>query len=223
MSEQTVKDQMRLLLKEHTDSDLYSWTHYSTHIMQGDTMSSGRIHVQKSFRKFWLVESWYLDTRSSGRRYIAQQKTNEQQPFTVWCFCCHWTMYPKFNFQPIRTWFVEWSLDMYHSIGHVLPCIVCYSRPRCPNVLDFYGNNDYLSQLMRLWYLSHRQPAKAQVSRRIRAVLAEPSLVAHIKYGSRQRVRPKIRHLAQLAHLKNEIKKDEKYHNLMRWLSFFLY
>ena len=30
---------------------------------------------------------------------------------------------------------------------------------------------------MRLWYLSHRQPAKAQVNLRIRAVLPEPSLL----------------------------------------------
>ena len=40
------------------------------------------------------------------------------------------------------------------------------------------------SQLMRLWYLSHRRPTKAQVSLRIRAVSPEPSLFAHMKYGS---------------------------------------
>ena len=51
---------------------------------------------------------------------------------------------------------------------------------------------------MRLWYLSHRRPAKAQASLRIRAVSPEPSLFAHIKYGSRRRVRPKYRHLASL-------------------------
>ena len=55
-----------------------------------------------------------------------------------------------------------------------------------------------LSQLMRLWYLSHRRPAKAQASLRIRAVSPEPSLFAHIKYGSRRRIRIKIRHLAPL-------------------------
>ena len=37
---------------------------------------------------------------------------------------------------------------------------------------------------MRLWYLSHRRPAKIQASLRIRAVLPEPSLFAHLKYGS---------------------------------------
>ena len=52
-----------------------------------------------------------------------------------------------------------------------------------------------LSQLMRLWYLSHRRPAKAQASLRICIVSSEPSLFAHMKYGCRQRVRPKVRHL----------------------------
>ena len=55
-----------------------------------------------------------------------------------------------------------------------------------------------LSQLMRLWYLSHRRPAKAQASLRIRAVSPEPSLLGHMNYGSRRRVRPNIRHLAPL-------------------------
>ena len=55
-----------------------------------------------------------------------------------------------------------------------------------------------LSQLMRLWYLSHRRPAKAQASLRVHAVLLEPSLFAHMNYGSRRRVRPKIRRIAPL-------------------------
>ena len=75
---------------------------------------------------------------------------------------------------------------------------------------------------MRLWYLSHRQPGKAQASLRICTVSPEPLLFAHMKYGSRQRVRPKIRHIAPLdgcaSRLKNEFTEDEKYHNLMRWL-----
>ena len=52
-----------------------------------------------------------------------------------------------------------------------------------------------LSQLMRLWYLSHRRPAKAQASLRIRAVSPEPSLFANMNYGCRRRVRPNIRNL----------------------------
>ena len=43
----------------------------------------------------------------------------------------------------------------------------------------------HLSQLMRLWYLSHWRPAKAQASLHIRAVSPEPTLFAHMKYGSR--------------------------------------
>ena len=56
---------------------------------------------------------------------------------------------------------------------------------------------------MRLWYLSYtcRRPAKAQASLRIRAVSPEPSLFARMKYGKRQRVRPKIRDLAPLDEL----------------------
>ena len=57
----------------------------------------------------------------------------------------------------------------------------------------------YSSQLIRLWYLPPRQPAKTQASLRIRTVLSEPSLFfAHMKYGSRQRVWPNIRRLAPL-------------------------
>ena len=56
----------------------------------------------------------------------------------------------------------------------------------------------HLSQFMILWYLSHRRPAKAQASLRICAVSPEPSLFAHMNYGSSRRVRPKIRHLASL-------------------------
>ena len=37
-----------------------------------------------------------------------------------------------------------------------------------------------VGQSMRSWYLSHRRPAKAQASLRIRAVSPEPSLFAHI-------------------------------------------
>ena len=51
---------------------------------------------------------------------------------------------------------------------------------------------------MRLWYLSDRRPAKAQASLRIGAVSPEPSLFAHMKYGRRRRVLPKIKHLALL-------------------------
>ena len=53
-----------------------------------------------------------------------------------------------------------------------------------------------MSQLMRLWYLSHRRTVKAQARLHILAVSPEPSLFAHLKHGSRRRVWPKIRHVA---------------------------
>ena len=83
----------------------------------------------------------------------------------------------------VHIWHVLWKLN-YHCHQHCLFCrsIIC----------------KYLSQLMRLWYLLHRQPAKAQASLRIRAVSPEPSLFADMKYRSRRRVEPKIRHLAPL-------------------------
>ena len=79
-----------------------------------------------------------------------------------------------------------------------------------------------MGQLMRLWYLSHRRPAKAQA---IRAVSPEPSLFSQMWYGNKQRVRPKIRHLAHWmaahARLKNVFTEDGNYHNHMTWLIFF--
>ena len=78
-------------------------------------------------------------------------------------------------------------------------------------------------EIMVLITSIYRRPAKARASLRIRAVSPEPSLFAHMKYGSRRRVRTKIRHLAPLdgcanARLNNEFTEDEKYHNLMTWL-----
>ena len=81
-----------------------------------------------------------------------------------------------------------------------------------------------MSQLMRLWYLSHGRPAKAQASLRISAVSPEPLLFAHMKYGCSRRIRPKIRHLASLVGcacaLKNEFTENEKCYNLMSWLKY---
>ena len=75
---------------------------------------------------------------------------------------------------------------------------------------------------MRLWYLSHRRPVRAQASLLTRAVSPEPSLFARMKYGSRRMVRPNLRHLAPLAYaharLKNKFTEDEKCYNFMSWL-----
>ena len=55
-------------------------------------------------------------------------------------------------------------------------CKVCFPE----NWINLHSSYE-VSQLMRLWYLSHRRQAKAQASLRIRAVSLEPSLFAHIK------------------------------------------
>ena len=96
-----------------------------------------------------------------------------------------------------------------------------------------------MSQLMRLWYLSRRQPVKAQASLRICAVSPESSLFAHIKYGSRRRGQQKIRHLAPLDGCAcafeewvyrgrkvtqfHEFTENEKYHNLMAQMMLQIY
>ena len=46
-------------------------------------------------------------------------------------------------------------------------------------------SGELMSQLIGLWFLAHRGPAKAQVSLRIRTVLPEPSLFALMKYGGK--------------------------------------
>ena len=81
---------------------------------------------------------------------------------------------------------LTWRFLAYTICGHIFPITIVKASELC------------LSQLMRLWYLSHRRPAKAQASLRIRAFSPEPSLFANMKYGSRRRGRPKIRHLVPL-------------------------
>ena len=87
-----------------------------------------------------------------------------------------------------------------------------------------------MSQLMRLWYLSHRRPVKTQASLRIRAVSPEPllSVQAHLSLrcshtwsmevdeGSDQ----KSDWMAAQARLKNELTEDEMCHNLVSWLKY---
>ena len=94
------------------------------------------------FNTFWLVESWFFDRWSSGSRYIAQWKAVVRWPSAVRCICCHWTMYPKINFHPIRICLTHAQIRGM-TVGRILttkivsPCIVCisklYSLPSKPN------------------------------------------------------------------------------------------
>ena len=76
---------------------------------------------------------------------------------------------------------------------------------------------------MRLWYLLHRRPAKAQACLRIHAVSPEPSLFAHIgmevdKGSDQKSASSHTACKAAHARLGNEFTEDGKCHNLMRWL-----
>ena len=93
---------------------------------------------------------------------------------------------------------------LYRAL-HIHPLIVliwlkyCWKRHKTKtksSSLSSFYQKDKMSQCMRLWYLSHRRPAKAQASLRICAVSPEPLLFAHLKNGNRRRARRKIRHLA---------------------------
>ena len=91
-------------------------------------MSSGMIHVQRSFcelacalNKFRLVESLnfgykvqWQQIHPTVERFLTNQTLGDilypgfwlvENCSTVWCICWHWTLYPKINFQPIRTCF----------------------------------------------------------------------------------------------------------------------
>ena len=78
---------------------------------------------------------------------------------------------------------------------------------------------------MRLWYLSHRRPAKAEVNLRIRTVSLETLLFGiqqsmEVDEGFHQKSDIQLHWMAGHACLKNE---GRKYHNLMRWLKYCSY
>ena len=102
-------------------------------------------------------------------------------------------------------------------------CAATQKGQRCGSLSEDLSSSIYMSQVMRLWYLSYRRPAKAQGSLHIRAISKEPSLFAHMKYGSRRRARSKIRHVAPLdgytCAFEDVFTEDEKCHNLTRWLN----
>ena len=74
---------------------------------------------------------------------------------------------------------------------------------------------------MRLWYLSHKRPAKAQESLRIRAVSPEPSLFTHIDEQSDRKSDIYIASPTGCAVEEGAtactFTEDEKYHNPMTW------
>ena len=104
---------------------------HTVHTMQGRRyMSNGMVHVQRSFReiarvlnKFWLVESWFLDTRrSNGSRYIAQwgnfRQSDTRRHHVSWIligrklFCCAMFLLPL---DPGHVSF-RWTCITLHSV-----------------------------------------------------------------------------------------------------------
>ena len=72
----------------------------------------------------------------------------------------------------------------------------------------------------RLWYLSHRRPVKAQVSLGIRTTAF--AIRTH-KLWKQMKDQTKTQTASPTGwRLKNEFTEDEKYHNLMRWLKYWI-
>ena len=67
-----------------------------------------------------------------------------------------------------------------------------------PGHITFVESDHKMSQLMRLWCLSHRRLVKLRRACASAQSQLQPLLFAHMRYGSRRRVRLKIRHLAPL-------------------------
>ena len=78
--------------------------------------------------------------------------------------------------------------------GHQSLFVIAYTSGT-KYFLSFYM---YMDRVKRIWYLSPMRAAKVQASLSIRAVLPEPSLLAHTSSESRGTFRQKARSLAPL-------------------------
>ena len=116
---------------------------------------------------------------SSESRGIFRQKARSLAPLNGWACSvkiCNDGMLEDTNSLDGAQCSKEEKSEL-HTSGTTSTCII-------KHLIHVYRETSfYMSQLMRLWYVSHRRPAKAQASLRIRAVSPEPSLFAHMKYG----------------------------------------
>ena len=171
-----------------------------------------------------MKKHWVLSYPLSALRILWSDRADAQTDLSIrwahmpFCWICH---------EATQLWNVQ--LNAVISIEKVKQnCSEGFGDFKI--IINFWqatvDSRDHLSQLMGLWYLSHSRPAKAQASLRIRAVSPESSLFAHIKYANKERVRQKIRHLAQLdgcaCAFEEWVYGGRKVHNLMRWLSFLV-
>ena len=107
--------------------------------------------------------------------------------------CFHfWIMIVMTQVQMFRCW------HLLYRITAILILVNYQYLLQWFDIQELYGEIiTFLEYFMKSW-MKLRRPANAQASLHIRAVTPEPSLFAHMKYGSRRKVRPKIRHLAPL-------------------------
>ena len=126
-------------------------------------------------------------------RDIFYKIVNKVVPESVFFSLSSKKEYAFSTFRPLRK-------SGFTNLGAWLPkkCLRAPPYLRCDWFQAIKMSYEPAHEIMVLWYLSHRRPAKAQSSLRIRAVSPEPSLFAHMKYGSRRRLRLKTRHLALL-------------------------
>ena len=92
-----------------------------------------------------------------------------------------------------------------HNSRFVSQLIVCWVKFLSFNISKvLLAYSDHLSQLTRLWYLSHRRPAKAQTSPHTWSM--------EVDEGSNQKSDILPHWMAAHARLKNELTEDKKYH-----------
>ena len=97
---------------------------------------------------------------------------------------------PVISFQ--RHLVIQGSIEFFYSFRRESCCWEKHSHQTHDIYCYTKSSHLQMRKLMRLWYLSHRRPAKAQAAwLRIRTVAPELSLFAHMKYGSTWRVRQK--------------------------------
>ena len=96
--------------------------------MQGDTfltewyISNGHsVNLRLRLTSSDWLKVDFLDTWFSGSRYIIQWKAVVHWPSAVRCISCHWTTYPKINFQPIRICLKHTQIRRM-TVGHVSFC-----------------------------------------------------------------------------------------------------
>ena len=72
---------------------------------------------------------------------------------------------------------------------------------------------------MRLWYLSHRRPAKAQAAHSRQSLRCSQTSSKEVDNGSDQKSDIQPHSMAAPARLKNEFTEDEKYHvvSIINW------